>query len=595
MQNTKKIALLTGAVSLMSTSMVFAATEDVAKDATTEPANNTAAEQTIDTKQVEDKKATEDKDVNAIQEVKGKIDRILFSGNKKNSSDELMKHVTHTTAGMEYDREALQQDVRAILASGLVENARAKVLQNNGETYAVFEVKDMENVKTITFEGNTLATSDELMAAIVTKEGDEFLKAQIQQDSEKIQSVYSSKGFVAIISGVNNIDGNVTYTIREAKVGDVMFSNNKKTKDWVLHKVVDPFLQKGAFLRNDNLQGAYTALSNTGYFSTVGIQASDMLDDQGAVALNIDVKETSTGAWNIGGAYSDTYGIEAVGGIYDKNLGGTAKSLGLDFGIGTERDHYTLTYTDPYWRKSNTSVYAKAFKTDKDVDNDYFEYTEGHTGGEVGFIKPISKNNNRTQMYANVRIDKVEVSEQERGQALESIQENSVTLGITHDGRNLLTGSGTIYDGSINASLEAIGSDMDFTKFSLGIRSYKALSSRDMLAARGVFNYSPDTLPGIEQFTIGGTDTVRGLEEDEQRGDKSVLGTIEFRHNFSKELQGVVFADVGKAWSDEIDNDLAYSAGIGLRITTALGVLRLDVAKANDHSQKVLFGIGQSF
>ena len=121
------------------------------------------------------------------------------------------------------------------------------------------------------------------------------------------------------------------------------------------------------------------------------------------------------------------------------------------------------------------------------------------------------------------------------------------------------------------------------------------MSKRDVLAARTVINYSPDNLPGVEQFTIGGSSTVRGLKEDEQRGDKSVLATVELRHNFNKNLQGVAFVDAGKAWSDKVKNDVATSVGLGLRVSTALGMLRLDMAKAESESPKCLFGIGQSF
>ena len=119
------------------------------------------------------------------------------------------------------------------------------------------------------------------------------------------------------------------------------------------------------------------------------------------------------------------------------------------------------------------------------------------------------------------------------------------------------------------------------------------MSKRDVLAAQGVINFSPNTLPGVEQFTIGGSTTVRGLKEDEQRGDKSVLATVELRHDFNDKLQGVVFADAGKAWNSKVENKFATSIGVGMRVSTALGVLRLDMAKANEESPKCLFGLGR--
>lgn len=529
-----------------------------------------------------------------IPEVTGNVQHIIVSGSTATPHEKILEQVTHIKVGQPYDREAVKADLKAITDSGLVQKASAKALQNNGELYVVFEVAEVANVKSVAFEGNTLIPTDQLMQALVTKQGEKFSKDAVRQDIENIRAMYQKAGYVAIIKDVNNNDGNITYHVSEAKIGKVTFSGNAKTKQWVLEKVGGKYLQPGQYLTQDALKAAYNQLAATGFFSDVKINANESQDQPGTIDLDVAVKEQSTGAWNIGGAYSDTYKAEVIGGIYDKNLGGTAKSLALDFGVGQERDHYTLTYTDPYWKHSDTSVYVQAFKTNKDVDNDFYEYSEAHTGGEIGFSKPIA-NNGRTTLYGNFRSDDVDVSDQEKGPEMGSVKENSVTLGVINDNRNASTGSGTVLEGSVTSAQEFLGSDDSFTKFLLRSKHYKRLSNRDMLAARTEFNFSPDSLPGVEQFSIGGSDSIRGMEEDEQRGDKSILGSVELRHDFTDKLQGVVFVDAGKAWSDEIDNDLKIATGLGVRIKTALGVLRLDAAKTNGNDTKFLFGIGQSF
>ena len=70
---------------------------------------------------------------------------------------------------------------------------------------------------------------------------------------------------------------------------------------------------------------------------------------------------------------------------------------------------------------------------------------------------------------------------------------------------------------------------------------------------------------------------------------------MELRHDLSKTVQGVVFVDAGKAWSDEINNSLKVATGLGVRIKTAMGVLRLDASKGGGNGWKYMFGIGQSF
>ena len=585
-----KLAVLTmGATMLAGTMPAFAAEVNNADDATAvieDAAADVATEEETD--------GIDSQPLTIIQDVAGEVKHILISGNEKASYEDIMKYVTNTKIGEEYNRDVVAKDVQAIAESGLVQGVKAKALLSNGELYVVFEVQDVSEVKSVTFDGNTVVSSEKLAEIVSLQIGEDFTQAAARQDAEKIRNAYAELGYVAIVDGINNNSGAVTYHIREAKVGDIVYEGNKKTKNWVLDKFTAPYLKKGELLRNDNLQGAYKAVTECGFFSEAKVNVVDSEDEAGVVNLVFEVKEAPTGAWNLGGAYSGTYGAEFVGGIYDKNLGGTAKSLNLDLGIGTERDHYSITYTDPFWKKSDTAVYAKAFKTDKTVDTQHFEYDEGHTGGEIGFRKPVSRDK-RTTMYANARIDKIGVSGQKRGAELESFQENSITVGVTHDNRNKNTGSGSVFDGAITTSLKLLGSDVDFTKITASARGYKRLSKRDVLAAQGVINFSPNTLPGVEQFTIGGSTTVRGLKEDEQRGDKSVLATVELRHDFNDKLQGVVFADAGKAWNSKVENKFATSIGVGMRVSTALGVLRLDMAKANEESPKCLFGLGQSF
>lgn len=523
-----------------------------------------------------------------------RIAHIIVSGNVTVKPEKILQYATETKTGEAYDREKVKRDLKRIMSSGLVQDANARALQNNGELYVVFDIKEVSDVKGIAFEGNTLIPSEVLMPLMSTKTGGTLNKDDVTKDITAIKKAYAEKGYIVTVPEVNDNDGTLTFTIAEAKIGKIVYNGNEKTKDWLMNKLVSKYLSVGDYLRPINLQGAYTALAGTGYFSNVKINALDAEDKKSNdVTLEVTVTEQRTGAWNIGGAYSDTYKGEIVCGIYDKNLGGTGKSLNLDLGFGKSRNHYSLTYTDPYFKKSNTSVYMQAFKTDKDIDNSYFEYTEAHTGGEIGFARPVSKDG-RTTFSANFRADKIDVSDQKKGYLMKDTQENTVSLGISHDGRKG-DGSGSVLEAAATFSQKFLGSDEDFSKFTMRIKNYARLAANDVLATRIEANFSPDDLSGVEQFSIGGANSVRGIEEDEQRGDKSLLATVEYRHTFNKNLQGVVFVDTGKAWSDAVGNAFKTATGVGVRIKTAMGVLRLDAAKSGGNSVKYLFGIGQSF
>lgn len=77
--------------------------------------------------------------------------------------------------------------------------------------------------------------------------------------------------------------------------------------------------------------------------------------------------------------------------------------------------------------------------------------------------------------------------------------------------------------------------------------------------------------------------------------------TIEYRFPIAKKVQGVVFGDLGAAWggTDKIpwyheSKGIHYSAGVGLRVTTPIGPIRLDYAEGQ-HGGKFHFSFGGKF
>ena len=520
------------------------------------------------------------------------VKHILIEGNMNLPKEDILKLITHTQVDAPYTKEAVKEDLKAISNSGVVQKVKARAIQNNGELYIVFDVVETSEIKSIEIKGNTLIETNKLMELLVSKPEEQFNQENVEKDIDNIKQAYRDAGYIAIVSDVNNTDGNVTYNIAEAKIENVIYTGNTKTKDWVLDKITSKSLKKGDFLTTKALQKVYDDLASTGFFKSVKVDANDG-SRKGNIVLNIGVEEDKTGEWSLGGGYSDTYKAQIVGGIRNKNLNGEAKSIGFDFGFGKGKNNFSLSYVDPYWKKSDTKVYAEIFNSSKDVDTNYAKYKEKRIGGTIGFSKPITQDK-KTHMYMNATINHI-TTDYEAGAKVDGIKENTITLGVVHDTRDEGQISGTVVEGAVTTSQKFFGSDDSYTKFFAGIKNYAELSAKDVLASRLQFNYSPNNLPYVSQFTIGGADSVRGLDEDAQRGNKSVLASVELRHDISKTVQGVVFVDAGKAWSEEIDNSLKVAAGLGVRIKTAMGILRLDAAKAGGEGWKYMFGIGQSF
>ncbi|MBU0899722.1 BamA/TamA family outer membrane protein [bacterium] len=236
----------------------------------------------------------------------------------------------------------------------------------------------------------------------------------------------------------------------------------------------------------------------------------------------------------------------------------------------------------------------------------YFYYQEDKimdrdSGGLFFLRHPLSK-------YC--RLDSGFLFEQKTRKYIETIKEteikkaNSVFLAYTVDT------SSWNYKGPVNGqrSLLAIEKffkiskdDLKYTNYRLDLRRYFQISQESSLALRLLCLHSEGSHP--EDFFLGGSNTLRGYDYDEFRGNKVVLLNTEIRFPFIKliylsfpvpiaikNIGANLFVDLGSAWlkgenprlwiasKKKIGDNFHMSTGIGIRTTLGLFPLRFDYA-----------------
>ncbi len=141
----------------------------------------------------------------------------------------------------------------------------------------------------------------------------------------------------------------------------------------------------------------------------------------------------------------------------------------------------------------------------------------------------------------------------------------------------------------------------------LGVTENSSLAMR-FLAGAGRALGNAETMPSIRQFAVGGTNSMRAFRarsigpgsaarpEDgtytERLGDMRLEGNLEYRFPLFGLFHGALFLDAGNIWNLGDDQDrpdgrfepagaleeLYLGGGVGVRLTTPLLVLRLDLA-----------------
>jgi outer membrane protein insertion porin family len=262
-------------------------------------------------------------------------------------------------------------------------------------------------------------------------------------------------------------------------------------------------------------------------------------------------------------------------------------------------------------------------------------YDERHKGGTVTFARPLSE---LFRLGITGRFDDVSTAAITNTPNTFPVQDGTVATGTvrgTLDTRDFAanpTGgsyhTAWIESGVSDLRKSSIGNDRlgtsAISKLAADLRRYVPLKAHKgktpadrarekipVLALRMMAGTSVGHLPYYEQFFVGGADSLRGYLEDRFWGRYMFLSSVEYRRPLAQALTGVLFADVGDAWGAPsvyafTDPTLQTryrqhqsisprgALGLGLRVTTPIGPIRLDYAFGSEGG-RLHFSIGHSF
>ncbi|WP_297016968.1 BamA/TamA family outer membrane protein [uncultured Dialister sp.] len=576
-------------------------------------------------------------DNDAIEAQVGKtITSVDFSGIPEPVKTKLSPLI-QSKPGTQLTEEGVRNDVASLGSTGVfsqITPAFSEVPEGVGITY---QLASNPVVHDVAFTGNTIFTSDYLKSIMNIPQDSVLNFVLVNQKLKEIENMYLQQGYMLVsIPDVQvSSDGILHVNISEGVVEDFTIVGNDKTKDKVILREMK--LKKGKpfnkFLASRSMERLY----NTGYFEDVNMKLLPGKENEHNVIIEIDVIEQKTGIVTVGAGYSDSDGTVGIVELGDTNFRGTGDKVNFhwEFGGAGDGKNYTISYTRPWINSNGDSLGASIFNRiytyddydakgheiaeyDKrrkgwnltwghvsdDYRTNYFNFDstkesyDDHDGFDWGG-RATDKFNNEYQKYGYSSPKDMEdawrkVINDNFGTT------NSFTFTHVFDNRdNYFNASkGRRISFAAQWGGHGLGGDYDFYKFTAEGRFYKGLGNGHILALRLMGGYIDGDVAYGNLFDLGGSNTLRGYEDDQFKGKKMYAATLEYRFPIAKKVQGVLFTDAGSTWGldngkipwYDDDDSLNWSVGVGLRLQTPIGPIRLDYGHGDQNKFHFSFG-----
>ena len=478
----------------------------------------------------------------------------------------------------------------------------------------------------------------ELKSALALEKGKVFDVSKLRKDIKVLSQKLGDAGYAyakvapQFRKNARKHTMAVTYHVKtgpQVVIGDVIIKGNTKTKDHVIRRYVE--LAPGDMYSYSEYKASQRALARTGYFEKTTIKPKKASKNK--VDLEVEVKETKTGAFTLGGGYGSADGWLINGSVSERNLFGTGieSSFSIDYSKVTQS--YSLSFKEPRLFDSKYSLAAGIFKKESDYsESDTYSNLAYQKKDEIGGYLSIGKQFT-SEIYASIGysykdVEYGDVNETYDGSnEYENYIKSSFIASLVYDSTDdYYTPREGIY-AKLNFEYAGLGSASsdkafaEFTKYDLKFAAYYGL--RDSIDYDLILRYklrasyidadsfTSKYVPIAERLYLGGSRRgIRGFDSASiapmtgdflTGGDRSYVHSIEASIPLSvaSKMRLTFFADYGQIGAGSLD-DAKKSVGAQVEWRSPFGPINLIFAQAidaddDDQTTSFEFSMGTKF
>jgi len=586
------------------------------------------------------------------ENAKVQVKQIRFLGNAHITKDDIAPYMqtqeggylAFLTSGGTYKEEAFQRDLQSIQAVYLehgyvnakVNKPSIQLSPDKKFMYVTIQVEEGEQfaIGKVDFSGELLERKPLLQELLQSHPGDVFQRSRVGHDLFAVGDVYRDLGYAYVnVTPVTNLDLkartlDLTFDVQPGQkvtFERIEIAGNTKTRDKVIRRELR--IYEGELYGATPIKVSKQRVTALGYFETVEITTRKGSADDKIVAT-VEVKEKSTGTFQIGAGFSSYESFILTGQISQNNFFGWGQTISLQVQWSALRQLGQIQFVEPYFFDTKWTFAFDLYAT----DSYYSNFTRKARGGSMtwgyelsglDWLWPWASHLEDIRVFGTYTNEFVRVTSAVQDLLLynrfRSGTTSSLRLSLQWDKRDnrLFPTAGYFvslsgeYAPPFLAPTSVFGQNVNlFSRYTVDLRWYKPIAGglvfRTRLNAGAIFAWDQNhPVPISELYYLGGINSVRGyrlfdlaprttvgsapspdapLRTLAIGGNKQLVLNFELEYPFLEKLgiRGVIFFDMGNAfgpgkWSDPaVSLSLYKSWGFGFRWFSPIGPLRFE-------------------
>lgn len=558
--------------------------------------------------------------------------------------EQIIRKVIKTQTGGGTSQTQLQQDVAAILDTGLFANATVNSSNTSAGVNVVYQVQPIV-VQALQLTGAKVLTYQVALENFQNQIGKDISPAALQNIVQQINQWYKDNGYTLarVLSIQPNRQGILTVNVAEGLVGDIKFRflseegekfdqngnpiKGRSKADFIRQQLK---LKPGKVFAEDLARQDIQTLYKLGLFKSVNVAFEG---DAKKLDLIYELQEVGARSVNLGGGYNADDGISVIVSYRDQNVGGVNDTLSANVELNRQDVLFNTNFNSPY-RETNPERLGYNIKTFRrrqisDTFDDKIKLPNGDKVREGKIGASVSLQQEIDGWDAALGLNYTRVTIRDRSGNITPRDANNNQLSLSDTGvDDLATVSFTATkDERDNPVQPTEGSILTFsTEQSIPVGNGQITMNRlrgnySQFMPVNLFNSTQPQvfalnlqagtvvgdLPPYETFNLGGSNSVRGYDGGKVGSGRSyVLASAEYRFPIFPIAGGVIFADfatdlgsgdtvIGEPANVRNKPGSGFGYGAGVRVDSPLGLIRADLGINDQGESRVHIGIGQKF